>query len=199
MTAKQGKAFELDYILPIMLGISLAAATGFRVFVPLLVMGLAAREGWLPVGETFAWTATAPALLMLGVAAAAEVVAYYVPGLDNLLDALATPAAVIAGIAVSAAVMTDVPPMLKWTLAIIAGGGAAAVTQGATAVLRGHSTAFTAGIGNHVLATGELLGAIFLPLAAIVWPYLALVIGLAVAALAVVLGRFMLRRRSEAS
>ena len=76
--------------------------------------------------------ATLPALFMLAIAAVIEIVAYYVPGLDNLLDALAAPAAVIAGIVVSAAAMTDVSPMLKWTLAIIAGGGAAAMTQGAT-------------------------------------------------------------------
>ncbi len=110
--------------LPAALGIGLAAASGFRVFVPLLVLGLAAHWGYVPVGESFAWVATTPALLMLAVAALFEIAAYYVPGLDNLLDAIAGPAAVIAGIAVSAAVMTDLPPMLKWTLAIIAVAGA---------------------------------------------------------------------------
>ncbi len=190
---------EWDYVLPIVLGISLAAAAGFRVFVPLLVMGLSARGSYLPLGDTFAWVSTAPALIMLGVAALAEIAAYYIPGLDNLLDALATPAAVIAGIAVSAAVMTDLPPMLKWTLAIIAGGGAAAITQGATATLRGHSTAFTAGLGNHMLATGELAAAIFVPLLAIIWPYAALVIALLTVIPAVLLVRFMLRKNARVS
>lgn len=189
----------LNYALPIMLGISLAAATGFRVFVPLLVMGLSARGGYLPLGETFAWVSTTPALIMLAVAAMAEVAAYYIPGLDNLLDSIATPVAVIAGIAVSAAVMTDIPLMLKWTLAIIAGGGAAAITQGSTATLRGHSTAFTAGLGNHLLATGELAGAILVPLIAIIFPYVALVIALGVAVLAFLLARRLLRRRSQVS
>lgn len=188
-----------DYAVPVVLGVSLAAATGFRVFVPLLVMGLSARGGYLPLGETFAWVSTTPALVMLAVAAFAEIAAYYIPGLDNLLDGLATPAAIIAGIAASAAVMTDLPPMLKWTLAIIAGGGAAAITQGTTATLRGHSTAFTAGLGNHVLATGELAGAILLPLLVIIWPTVAIVIALLVLGLAFMLGRRMLRRKSEAS
>ncbi len=125
------------------------------MFVPLLVLGLAAHWGYVPVGEGFAWVATTPALLMLAVAALFEIAAYYVPGLDNLLDAIAGPAAVIAGIAVSAAVMTDLPPMLKWTLAIIAGGGAAGLTQGATTLIRGASTATTAGLGNPLVATGE--------------------------------------------
>jgi Domain of unknown function (DUF4126) len=166
----------LEIALPAALGVSLAAATGFRVFVPLLMMGLAARAGYLPVSSGFDWVTTAPALLMLAVAAMAEVAAYYVPGLDNLLDTIATPAAVLAGIAVSAAVMTDLPPMLKWTLAIIAGGGAASITQGATTVLRGHSTVLTAGLGNHVIATGEIMGALAISALAIFAPYIALVV-----------------------
>jgi hypothetical protein len=94
--------------------------------------------------------------------------------LDNLLDGIAGPVAVGAGIAVSYAVMGDLPPMLKWSLAIIAGGGAAASAQGATTLLRGASTAATAGLGNSVLATGEFIGAILLSVLAIVLPYLAL-------------------------
>jgi hypothetical protein len=164
----------LEFALPIALGISLAAATGFRVFAPLLAMGLAVNGGYLPVSDGFEWVGTTPALIMLTIAAVAEVAAYYVPGVDNLLDTVATPAAVLAGIAVSAAVMTDLPPMLKWTLAIIAGGGAATITQGATTVLRGHSTAWTAGMGNHVLATGEIFGAIVISILALVAPWLAL-------------------------
>ena len=38
-----------ELLVPIALGISLAAATGFRVFLPLVVMGLGAREGLKPV------------------------------------------------------------------------------------------------------------------------------------------------------
>ena len=75
------------------------------------------------------------ASLMLSVAAVAEILGYYIPVVDNLLDSLATPAAFIAGTVVSAAVMTDVPPMVKWTAAVIAGGGIAGLTQGATAAL----------------------------------------------------------------
>jgi hypothetical protein len=184
----------LDFLLPAALGIGLAAATGFRVFVPLLVMGLAARGGYIPLGESFAWVATTPALVMLAIAALVEIAAYYVPGLDNLLDSLATPAAIIAGIAVSAAVMTDLPPMLKWTLAIIAGGGAAAITQGATTALRGGSTVMTGGLANWALATGELLGAVGLALLAIAAPLLALGVAILLCIALFRLGRRLLRR-----
>ena len=165
---------ELDLALSIALGVGLAAATGFRVFVPLLVMSVAAHAGYLPLGENFAWLATTGALIMLSIAALVEILAYYIPGVDNLLDTLATPGAVLAGIIASAAVMSDLPPMIKWTLAIIAGGGAAGITQGATALLRAHSTAFTAGIGNPVIATAELGGALIVSLVALAAPFIAL-------------------------
>ncbi|MCA0434664.1 MAG: DUF4126 domain-containing protein [Proteobacteria bacterium] len=181
-----------DYILPVALGIGLAAATGFRVFVPLLVAGLAAREGYLPLSEGFMWVTTTPALLMLAIAALAEVAAYYIPVIDNLLDGIAGPTAIGAGIAVSYAVMGDLPPMIKWTLAIIAGGGAAAATQGATTLLRGTSTVLTAGLGNSVLSTGELVGALLLSLLAILLPILA---AAAAVVLIIVIWRFVTRTR----
>ena len=74
--------------------------------------------------------------------------------------------------------------MLKWTLAIIAGGGIAATTQGATTLLRGTSTVMTAGIGNHLLATGEIFSAIALTLLAIVLPYVTLLIVFVIVVLA---------------
>lgn len=163
----------LSLLFPVALGVGLAAATGFRVFLPLLMMGLAVRGGYMPVSDGFAWVATTPALIMFAIAAATEIIAYYVPVLDNLLDGIAGPTAIGAGIAVSAAVMGDFPPMLKWTLAIIAGGGAAAATQGATTLLRGTSTVLTMGLGNHALATGEIIGAIVMTVLSIVLPYLA--------------------------
>jgi hypothetical protein len=185
-----------EFLLPVALGIGLAAASGLRVFAPLLVLGLAAHWGYVPVGDSFAWVATTPALIMLGIAATLEVLAYYVPGLDNLLDSLATPAAVIAGIAVSAAVMTNLPPMLKWVLAIIAGGGAAAITQSATALVRGSSTVVTAGLGNPVIATGELVGALGLSLLAIAAPLIALGAAILFCLAAYRLTRALLRRKS---
>ena len=124
----------------------------------------------LQLDNSFAWLGTSSALTMLSVAALAEVLAYYVPVVDNLLDALATPAAFIAGTLVSAAVMTDVPPMVKWTAAVIAGGGVAGLTQGLTGILRAHSTVLTGGLGNSIIATAELGGAVLISFLALVAP-----------------------------
>ena len=167
---------DSDLALSIALGIGLAAATGFRVFLPMLITSAAAYSGHLPLGENFAWLGTAPALAMLSVAAVVEILAYYIPGVDNLLDTLATPAAFVAGTIVSAAVMADVSPMLKWTTAIIAGGGIAGVTQGVTALLRAKSTMFTAGVGNPVIATAELGGSLLVSLLALAAPVIAVVV-----------------------
>lgn len=166
----------LDTLLSIALGVGLAAAVGLRVFMPLLVLSIAAYTGKLELSESFQWLGTLPALLMLAVAAVAEVAAYYIPGVDNLLDTIATPTALVAGTIAAAAVMTDLPPIVKWTTAVIAGGGAAGLTQGVTSLLRAKSTAATGGLGNPVVATGELGGALLLSLLAIVAPIVALVL-----------------------
>src|SRR5499433_2604644 len=163
-----------DLALSIALGVVLAAATGFRVFLPMLIVSGAAYTGHLSLDNSFAWLGTSFALTMLGVAALVEVLAYYVPGVDNLLDALATPAAFVAGTVVSAAVITDLPPMVKWTAAVIAGGGVAGLTQGVTAILRAKSTVLTGGLGNLVIATAELGGALLVSLLTLVAPLAAL-------------------------
>lgn len=165
----------MDAFLSIVLGIALAAATGFRVFVPLLVAGLAARAGWLPLTDTFAWLDSTPALLMLGTAALLEALAYAIPGLDHLLDVLAGPVAVVAGAVASASVMADVSPALMWPLAIIAGGGIAGAVKGSAAVVRAQTGMATAGLGNPVVSTFETVGAIVLSVFALLLPIAALV------------------------
>jgi len=186
---------SFDLALSVVLGVGLAAATGFRVFVPMLIVSGAAYTGHLALGDSFTWLATPAALTMLGAAAIAEILAYYIPGVDNLLDALATPAAFVAGTVLSAAVMTDMPPLVKWAAAVIAGGGVAGLTQVATATLRANSTVLTGGLGNPVIATAELGGALLVPLLALVAPLAALVAVILFIWLAI---RLLRRRRQGA-
>ena len=167
---------ELDLGLSIALGVGLAAATGLRLFLPMLVVSVAAYSGHLPLSDNFAWLATPAALVLLSVAALAEILAYYIPGLDNLLDTLATPAAFVAGTIIAAAVITDLPPMVKWAAAIIAGGGIAGLTQTTSAVLRAKSTVLTGTLGNPVIATAEVGGSLLVSLMALMAPLLTLVV-----------------------
>jgi hypothetical protein len=161
-------------LLSIALGIGLAAAAGFRIFVPLLVAGIAARLGYLPLHDGFEWLASTPALITLGTAAVFETLAYYIPGVDHALDVVAGPATLAAGAVASAAVMTDVPAAVMWPVAIIAGGGAAGLAKGSTALLRAKTGVMTGGLANPVISTVETVGATGLSLLAIVVPLLTL-------------------------
>ena len=184
-----------DLMISIALGVGLAAATGMRVFLPLLVMSVAAWSGHLTLGADFQWLASLPAVVMLAVAAVLEVAAYYVPGLDHLLDVIAAPAALVAGTIAAAAVLTDLPPLVRWTAAVIAGGGAAGLTQGVTSLLRAKSTLTTGGLANPVVATGELGGALGLSLLALAAPVLAPIVVIAACWIVVKLVRRVLPRK----
>ena len=181
-------------LLSLALGVGLAAAVGLRVFLPLLVVAIAAWAGKIPLTESFLWLGTWPAVLTLAVATVAEIAAYYLPGVDHLLDVVATPVALVAGSVAAAAVMTDLPPLLKWTTALIAGGGAAGLMQGLSSLLRLKSAATTGGLGNPIVATGELGGSLLLSLLAIFMPVLALVVVVLFLWIAVRIARRLLRR-----
>jgi hypothetical protein len=163
-------------LLGIGVGLALAAAAGFRVFVPLLALSLAARAGWIELSPSFAWLATTSASVALGTATVLEVAAYYVPFFDNALDALAAPVAVLAGIVASASVITDLPPWLQYTIAVIGAGGTAGVVHASTSLLRLKSSAATAGIGNPILATLELIGSVLIAIVALLAPVIALLV-----------------------
>lgn len=182
----------METVLALLVGIGLAAAAGFRVFVPLLLAGLAQRYGVLPLADSFAWMGSTPALFGFGAATLIEVLGYYVPWVDNLLDTVASPAAVVAGVLLTAGVLTDVDPLLRWTLAIVAGGGTATVFQGLTAGSRGISTATTGGLANPLVSTAEAGISAVLGVLAIVVPVVAVVL---VALLLVLVARRTVFRR----
>jgi hypothetical protein len=166
----------MELLLTVCLGIGLSAACGFRIFIPFLVMSVASRAGHLDLNGGFDWLATDAALVTFSVATALEIAAYYVPWLDNLLDAAATPTAVVAGVLASAAAIDGASPLVTWTLAAVAGGGAAALIQTGTTILRGASSLLTAGFGNPLLATAEAGGALGLAALAIMVPVVALLV-----------------------
>ncbi|RZF51168.1 DUF4126 domain-containing protein [Acinetobacter halotolerans] len=161
----------METILALCIGVGLSAACGFRVFVPLLVMSIATLMGWYEPAKGFEWLAMPTVCAALGFATICEVAAYYVPWVDNLLDTVATPAAVIAGTLTTMAVISgEMSQFATWAAAIIVGGGTAGAVQLNTVALRGISTATTGGLGNFMIATGELIGSILLSVLAFVIP-----------------------------
>ncbi len=183
-------------------GIGLAAACGFRVFVPLLAASVATKAGLLAPGDGWAWIGSWPAICVLGSACAVELVGYYIPWVDHLLDTLATPAATIAGALVAAtqahgvlAGSESVHPALMWAGAAITGGGVAAAVQTGTVAVRATSTITTAGLGNPIVATAENTLAAVLSVLAIVAP---IAVGLLIMVLVFFVARRIIRRRRAA-
>src|SRR5580765_8928620 len=129
----------METLFSICVGVGLSAACGFRVFVPLLVMSVASHTGHLPLAHGFEWIGAYPALIAFSVATLVEILAYYIPWVDHALDSIASPAAILAGTLATASLTPEMSPFWKWSLAVIAGGGAAGVVQGATVVTRGAS------------------------------------------------------------
>jgi hypothetical protein len=164
-----------ETIISILLGIGLAASSGFRVFVPLFVLSLATHFGYIPVGDSFTWIGSITAIICLGIATVAEILGYYIPFVDNLLDTISLPLAGIAGTVAMASTMLNLDPMLTWGLALIAGGGTAAAISTTTAATRAASSVKTAGLGNQIVSTTETATASFLSVLAIFFPIIAFI------------------------
>ena len=77
-----------ETILSIFLGIGLASASGFRVFLPLFALSLASYFGIWELNENWLWIGSIPALITLGIATVSEIFGYYIPFIDNLLDTI---------------------------------------------------------------------------------------------------------------
>jgi hypothetical protein len=176
---------EMETLLAVITGIGLSAACGFRIFVPLLVLNLASTYGYINLAPGFEWIGGNYATIAFASATILEIIAYYIPWLDNVMDAIASPVSIIAGTIATASVIIDMPPSVKWIVAIIAGGGIAGIIQGTTAALRAKSSLFTGGLGNPLIATAEFAGSAFIALLAIIIPIIcfALVVTFAICAL----------------
>lgn len=181
-------AEPLNIALSVAAGLGLAAAAGFRAFVPLLAAGLAIHFGWMEPARGFDWLGEPIVLVALGIATVAEVAAYYVPGIDHALDLVGAPVAVAAGIVAAAGVIVGLPEWMRWFTAIAGGGAVATAGHALNAIGRAKTGAASAGLGNPVYSTAELGGSILLSGLAILVPLVALI---AIAALVV----WALRRR----
>lgn len=165
-----------DTIISIFLGVGLAASVGFRVFLPLFALSLAAYFDLWELNDSWEWIGSLGAVVALGVAMLVEIFAYFIPWVDNILDSVAVPLAAIAGTAVMVSTVADLDPVVTWALAIIAGGGTATAIKGAGATGRLASTATTGGLANPIVSTVETGTAVVVSTASIFAPILAAVL-----------------------
>ncbi len=179
----------LPYILSAFIGVGLAAAAGFRVFLPMFAVSLASYMGWIPMNESFQWLSGLPTLITTGIATVVEIFAYYIPFVDHILDTLSVPLATIAGSVMFASQFADIGTFPQWALALIAGGGTAAAISSGFAGTRAASTATTGGLGNSVVATTETAGAGIMSFLAMAAPIIAFICAIILIVVVLVLGR----------
>lgn len=165
----------LETIISICLGIGLSASVGFRVFLPLFALSLAAYFNVWQLNDSWQWIGSTTALITLGVATIVEIFAYFIPYVDNLLDTISVPLAALAGTAVMLSTVSDLSPVVTWALAIIAGGGTAAAISGTSSATRITSTATTGGVANPIVSTIETGTSLVMSVVSIFLPLLAFV------------------------
>ncbi|WP_088888798.1 DUF4126 domain-containing protein [Leptolyngbya ohadii] len=171
----------MDVLLQLAVGIGLSAAAGFRILIPFLVMSMAAQGGYLRLAPEMAWISSQEATIAFGVAAALEVLIYFIPVVDNFMDLIEVPAAAIAGTILTATVTSDLDPWLRWSLAAVAGGTVAGGTGALTGMTRLASTAVAGPVGNAAVGSAELASSGILSILAIAVPILALIVILVIA------------------
>jgi hypothetical protein len=148
---------DAGIITTIAMGIALSATAGFRVFVPMLAAALAGHFNVINLPADMAWLSSWTSIICFATASIAEIGAYYIPFIDNLLDTIATPLSVAAGtlLAFSILPVSGQEPIVRWALAFLAGGSTAGTIQLGTGLLRLLSSKTTIGTGNVVVATTE--------------------------------------------
>lgn len=172
-----------EILAAVALGIGLSASVGFRVFIPMLVASVAAHFNIIPLTESFSWLGSWPAMISFGTAAVVEVLAYYIPFVDNLLDTVTTPLAVGAGTLLMTSVLPVDNELMKWIMGFVVGGGAAATMQSGSVLSRLTSSKFTAGTANPVVSTGENVAALGSSVTALFFPPVVAVIFILIAIL----------------
>lgn len=165
-----------ETLVSIFLGIGLAASVGFRIFLPLFALSLAAYFNVWELNDSWQWIGSLAAVITLGVATVVEIFAYFIPWVDNLLDSVAVPMAAIAGTAVMVSTVANLDPLITWTLAIIAGGGTATAIKSTSAAGRITSSTTTGGLANPVFGLVETGTAAVMTAASIFMPLLAAIL-----------------------
>ena len=200
---------------------ALGSSAGMRVFLPLLLLTLAAN-GYLPLGglgiaelpTSMAWLGTPYALAVAAVLYAIEQLAYFVPVVDHITDVVETFLAPLAGaiVAMAALVQPSVPETVNvlmpiaalatagvaevslgtWLTALAVGGIPALIMHGAMAIARAVLNLMTGCLGT-IASVFEDIGAVIVFILALVLPILALILLAGLAAFLVV--KWMRRKR----
>ena len=153
---------------------------------------MAASFGIMELPAGVEWLGSPRVIALLSLASAIEIAGYLIPWFDNLLDSLATPAAIVAGVLLSSLLLGDFDPLTRWTVAVIAGGAGSGAIQTSTATVRLLSSTSTGGLANVIIAIAELCLAVIVTVGALLLPALVLA---ATLFLVLTTAAFVLRKR----
>ncbi|GAA0868727.1 hypothetical protein GCM10009116_06810 [Brevundimonas basaltis] len=184
------------WILPALLGLGLASATGLRTFLPLLMLALAARFEMFDVRliEQMEWLISWPAIAALGVATTAEFLGDKVPAIDHGLNVIGYVTRPVAGAIAAGSVFWAVDPAMAALAGLIVGAPAALAFNAAQTGVRVGSTTTTGGLGNPVVSLIEDVLAVLTVIVAFLAPIL---VPLVLLVLAVVVFRLARRIRDR--
>jgi hypothetical protein len=145
------------WVLPVLLGLGLASATGLRTFLPLLMLALAARFGLfgIELNDQMAWLADWPAVAALAIAAVVEFAGDKIPVVDHGLNVMGAFTRPVAGAVAAGSVFAGLDPTTAAVAGVIVGAPTAFAFNAAQGGARLASTATTGGIGNPVLSLIE--------------------------------------------
>jgi hypothetical protein len=187
----------VTWVLPVLLGLGLAAATGLRTFLPLLMMAGAERLNLfgLQLNDSWAWVTSDAAMIALGVAAVIEFVGDKIPGVDHALHSLGLVARPVAAAVAAGGLFAGVDPTTAAVAGVIVGAPTALAFNAAQGSARVASTATTAGLGNPLLSLIEDVLSVFTVILAFLAPILIPVLLVVLAVLVFRLARRVQRRR----
>jgi hypothetical protein len=146
---------SLELIIPLGLGIALAASAGLRAFVPLFTVSLLGWTGMLDLGDTMGWLGAPTSTLCLAVAVLVEIMADKIPVVDHAVDVVGTVVRPMAGALVGTSLIVGADPLVATVAGLAAGGAVAGVAHASKATLRVGSTGSTGGLANPVISLVE--------------------------------------------
>jgi len=175
----------ISTVVQLMMGVSLAACCGLRAWMPMLIVGLLAKAGYVHLSPSFSFLVRTDALIVFSVATVLELLGDKVIVIDHFLDAVGTVVRPAAGTILASAMLTHLDPLTATTFGLIAGGAPAFTIHAGKAVTRAKTSLFAhfhAGVGNAVLSTLEdvlTIGGVFLAAFLPIFAFVLVVIALA--------------------
>ncbi len=145
----------MQIVFAILMGFSLAATCGLRAFLPLLVIGIAAKTGFVDLSVNFEWMMSWPAIICFGSATVLEILGDKIPAVDHFLDSAGVVVRPVAGAIAASSMIQGMEPLTALVVGIIMGATVAGIVQFIKGSLRLVSTATTGGIANPAMSVVE--------------------------------------------